>query len=358
MSSALPIGPEDERLLRAAMERQSARINEEKNETDPVLAEVRNNIRFRLLGYALDDSVIPWQYDVKHVRNLERKLVVDPKELKREFAVMREKRPLIDTDEAMHAHTILHTKFAAEGGHISLNSKNIIYRARREGWVLLAGLQGQDGVFHTLGYNYGLDTMPDDEEELRNLAKNTLSGDDKLKKDVVPEKTAVNWRTGITGRIESGVLEKIGIDAGPDGVSARRIGIASALKYILTSIAQKNRKEKITFNIGTLNDITPGSEEMIRNTPSFHHNTRIFREDMGYRQYTSDIVIKGALGERERVAMVRWRARWDKVSEAFKALQSDDGVLHAKGWDIDALEERAAHFHSLIQTEKNEGSHL
>lgn len=353
-----PLDPDAQRILEETL---AARLGpEEVEQEDPVIAEVRENLKFRLMGYALDDTPIDWRQDVREVTNIEKELVLDPQELKAEFRLMREVRPSLKSDADMHAFTLVHTRFGKYGAHVSRNTEDILYRVRREGWVIFAGLANEEGDFHTLGYNYGLHSMPEDDEELRVLSRSTLRVDDNIKQQLRPDNTAINWRSGIAESVGAAVLQDAGIPVPSDmpAVSIRRLGIASALKYILTSMAQKRKTEKILFNIGTLFDSTPGSEEFIRNSPSFFHNTRIFREDLGYRSYNSDIVIRGSLGEREKVAIVRWRPHWDKVSGAMGALQSEEGVIKSRNLDIGMLEERAKHFHGLLEKEAQSGSRL
>ncbi len=348
------LDPEIARQIAEEVERQTA-VASEQDEEDILLSSIKNKIKFRLMGYALDGTPIDWRQDVREVTDLEKELVLDPLELKEEFRLMREARQTLKSDPDMHAFTLVHTKFGKYGAHVSRNSEDILFRVRREGWIILAGLENSEGDFHTLGYNYGLHGMPEDDEELRVLSKSTLRVDDDLKQQFNSSNTAINWRSGIAQSVNASVLTDAGIDVPSDmpAVSMRRLGIASALKYILTSMAQKRGTEKILFNIGTLFDTTPGSEEFIRNSPSFFHNTRIFREDFGYRSYNSDIVIKGSLGEREKVAIIRWRPHWDKVFGALNSLKSDEGVIKSRGLDIDALEERAAHFYALLEKEEH-----
>lgn len=344
-----------EQQLAAEVRRQRAEASEDGKE-EPVFSDIRKNIRFRLMGYGLNDEPIPWATDVRHLTTLEKKLVIDPVLLKEEFRKMRALRPTIGSDDAMHEYTLSHTQFGKWGAHSSRNKKDTLYRARREGWVLYAGFETKDKGFHAIGFNYGLNAMPEDDEELRNLSLSTIPQN--VRERINPAKTSVNWRTGIAETVDPFVLRDAGV-AVPEGVhesiSTRRLGIASALKYILTSMAQKREKERVAFNIGTLYDAADGSEEHIRNAPSFHHNTRIFREDLGYRMYNSDIVIKGRLGFREKVGYMMWRARHDKVSEAMSALVSENGVLRSRNWDIENLERTATHFHELLDAEKKKG---
>lgn len=344
------VDPETARMIAAEVDRQTAEFEEKE---DPVLAGIRKNIKFRLMGYTVGGDPIDKKEDLAGVLELERELVIDPRRLKEEFKLMRQARRENKSDDEMQAFALVHTQFGKYGAHVSRNIEDVLMRVRREGWIVYAGLEAQNGDFHTLGYNYGLNSMPEDDEEFRVLSQSTLNVDANLRQQFGPHNTSINWRTGIAQSIGASVLRNAGIEVPveTEAVSIRRLGIASALKYIMTSMAQKRGAEKVMFNIGTLYDATPGSEEIIRNSPSYFHNRRIFREDLGLRSYNSHIVIKGPMGERERVAIVRWRPHWDKVNTAMEAAASDEGVIKSRNLDINELENSAALFYELLRKE-------
>jgi len=346
--------PEDDALVSQVLE--GFGLGEVQADADPVATAIRKNIRFRLLGYSLDDTPVPWQEDVSQVMGLESDLVLDPLRLKKEFENIRMKRAEGLDEESLLAYIASHTKFGRLGAHVYANTADILFAVRRQGWVILAGLERKNGAFHPLGFNYGLHSMPEDDDEFRLLAKSTLGVDDSMKKDIAPHETAVNWRTGIAQFAPRDAVAELGVDVSgePDEISIRRIGIASALKYIFTSLEDKMEKKEVMFNIGTIYDSFPGSRERIRNVPSYHHNIRYFEEDFGYRTLcNTQIKVKGPLGEREQVAFVRWRARGDKIQDTKRRLLGEESKLAE--WDVQALEARSVRFYEQIQSEKKVG---
>jgi hypothetical protein len=310
-------------------------------------------IRFRLMGYDLQGNVVPWEKDVEEVRNVERTLVIDPHELKNEFERIRSVS--LSEREALEQGS----KFEKRGGHTYLMPADILYRVRREGWIILAGIELPNDQFHTIGYNYGLNSMPDIDDEFMMLDRDTLSVPDDTKREWDLDKIAINWRTGIMDEIDADVARSAGLSV-PDEqktVSMRRLGIASALKYIITFHAKELGREQIMFNIGTLYDIK--SKAKLRNGPSFHHNTRIFSEEFSYRNRPNYIVIKGDRGEREPVAKVRWYARGDNLDNALGNLTSSKSKLMLSGWDLERLrKDWALNIVNPLDSEKAEGEHV
>jgi hypothetical protein len=301
----------------------------EKLQEPSYVSDIRDRIRFRLMGYDIDGTPVSWAKDVQQVLRVEQKLVIDPSELRDTFARIRSAGTEQEKDKLRKE-----SSFEKYGRHVELNIDQTLYRVRREGWVILAGIVGDNDEFKTIGYNYGLDSMPSIDNEFMFLDLDTLSIPENEKRQIDLSRISINWRTGIAEQIDVASLRKLGVQVpdGVDNVSLRRIGIASALKYIITNLAESRKKEQIMFNIATLFDFY--SKEKLRNGPSFHHNRRIFEEDFTYRKRPSQIVIKGSRGEREFIAQAQWRARGDLVRNALHNLERDDSKLKTDKWAL------------------------
>jgi hypothetical protein len=334
---------------------------QKQSNVDKFSANIRDRIEFRLLGYSNAGKVINWREDVANVTRLEKTLVVDPLRLKQEFEMIRRKREEGMTDEELEQFIRANSKFSMVGGHIFPNARDTLMRVRREGWIIMAGFTHQGErrqQFTPVGYNYGLQNMPEDDEEFRLLTKDTLMVNDSMKREMNAKKIAINWRTGITEKIDANVLHRSGIDvSSPEGqIDVRRMGIASALKYVMTRLAQMHESDEIYFNIGTIRD--PKSKERQRNYPSFEHNKHYFGAEHGFRSSDSEITIKGLLGERDKVGKVRWYTRGDKVEQAMRRLTAEDNVLVSRGWNIARLEQITERIFEQIKAERGEGKHL
>ncbi len=305
-------------------------ISDTKKSIDPISSNIINRIDFRLMGYADNDDVLSresLQRDASRVMRIEKKLVINPLELKEEFRKIRE----ATGDEKVYLRE--HSSFESTGKHTYPVPEEILYRVRREGWVLLAGIVGDDGKFHEVGYNFGLDTMPQTDDDFMMLSRHTLylhpeSGESEFD----PKKVLVNWRTGIAEDIDAETLRQSGIPIPEEiqRVNLRRLGIASAIKEIVALYALELKKDQIHFNIADLYDVH--SAEKLRNGPSFKHNTRIFESDYAYRTWSQHLSIKKPFGYFEKVAKIRWRARGDTPQNALANLEKPDSKLRVAGW--------------------------
>ncbi len=330
-----------------------------KKSLQPYEQQIIAEMQFRLMGYTTEGSQISWKKDVNNVTAVEKQLVINPEELKADFAHMRELKQQGSNDPQIEEWVRAHTRYGRSGYHAYRNSKDVLYRVRREGIILIAGLQRKTGKFHPVGYNYTLENMPQSDGEFRLLSRETLTAPQFALNGLEPDQTAVNWRTGIAEHIDASVLRGLGfsIPAGIEKVSMRRLGIASATKRILVHILQMRKKRHIVFNIGNIYDAQ--SDAMIRNTPSFHHNTRIFGDEgLGYRSELSHIVIKGntdeTLGMRDNVGTIRWYARKDEISDAADHLSKPDAVLAMRGWDEPRLLNTAERIAHLLTKERGQ----
>lgn len=348
MEKGKPLSPQFEAVFDAAYERE-----QQKKSIDEISRQIHERIRFKLMGYDTNGDSAEWSIDAGRIQDIEKKLVVNPQELKREFQLLRQHwNELKDDEGKLNTFLIDNTKFGKSGGHSRSNSKKTLYRVRREGWAIMAGISLPDDDFYPLAYNYGFDTMPENDEMLHVLSRSTLNRPDEV---ADRSKVAFNWRSGVAESVDSSILRKAGIHVpeGKDAVSLRRIGIASAVKFIMVRLNQMHAKEQIWFNIGTIYDVD-GSPAKIRNVPSFEHNRRIFAEDHGYRMHDTDIAITGSRGEYEIVGTMHWRARSDKVLPAIQKLRSENGVLAARGWNTEDLERVAVIIHDQIEKEKHQ----
>lgn len=340
----------------ARMRREASQLKEK---MDPLMSKFRDLIQFRLVGYNAQGERIPWGEDIRHIRNVEKKLVLDPLEVEQEFKAIRTMRSEVgsgkEADRQIDAFIAARTKFGRYGAHSYLNSIKKLYTVRRIGWAILAGITKKDGSFYPLGYNYGLNHMPENDDRFPTLCKDTLMAPDEVKSKMNPAETSVNYRTGISQDIEAHILRELGLNIpeGMDTVSIRREGVGSVMKYLIASIADIRKKKHIVFNIGTMYD--PHSEERIRNTPSYQHNTRYFEEDLGYRQPPdTGIWVEGAKGYQRLVGKMRWRARGDQVHDALHKLESETSVLTQRNWSILKLKQIAIDIVEQLNKEEKE----
>ena len=175
------------------------------------------------------------------------------------------------------------------------------------------------------------------------------------KEDMNTERISFNWRTGVAKTINASILDSTGVKVpmGLREVSLRRIGLASALKYIITRLAELHNKESMYFNIGDLHDVQPGSKERIRNAPSYFHNIRYFKEAMGYRSVNSEVVENGEeIGTHNKAAKVSWKVHRDRVSRAVENLRSQSSILVKRGHDMQKLEQAAVRIAEQLHTEQ------
>lgn len=367
MSDVLSPSPEALAMMRQVQEKKYLVTLE------PWQEEIIAKMEFVLSGYNVDGTETKRSDGIAQIQNIEKTLVIDPVAIQRDL----KKIAKADPENRENLSTSLES-FSQEGRHSHVNTARTLFRNRYLGWQILAGLRDDEGNFFPVATNYGLDTMPtgtvDGDHEFDSLDYGTLFlGRQGLCLDSVePSKTAINWRTSVLASIPAEKLRHTITSLPKDmtDILMRRLGVASALKYIMTLLVDRMERESISYNIGTIYQLSSKDGKTdksirLRNAASYEHTRHLFAGEAigeGYRDFVSPVLIPGkkdtSTGHRNFVAKILWFARQSRTKDVLHNLHSPKSPLKSRQWPMAKLEETAEIMSHQIKQETERGDHV
>ncbi len=333
--------------------------------------EMIDKMEFVLVGYDPEGQKVDRAHGIKQIIEIEKELVIDPHEIQKDLAVIAAAEP-----QEREKMSMTSPSFSTEGRHSHVNTLATLYRIRYEGWQIIAGLQSDDGDVIPIGANYGLSKMPEGysegDHEFASVDYGTLAlGTQARRLDaVVPHNTAVNWRTSVLPSIPAEHLRQTitSLPADITNIPTRRLGIASALKFVMTHVVDHWKRGVLSYNIGTIYQPAENSKTeksiRLRNFASYEHNKNLLAGEQigeGYREYATPVQIQEnddlTSGHRHFVGKILWFARQTPVQEVQNNLTSPKSPLINRAWPLEKLIRAAERMKHQLTAEIVRGDH-
>lgn len=338
---------------------------------EPWQREVIDKMVFLLVGYNQEGKEIDRKIGVKQIQAMERRLVIDPQEIQRDLALIANAD--VRDREKMSMQM---PSFSTEGNHALVNSVATLFRTRYEGWEIIAGLPNDRGSITPVGSNYGLSKMPngysEGDHEFASLDFGTLALGTQARRlnAVEPHNTAINWRTSVLPSVSANGLRRTisSLPSDMTEIPMRRLGVASALKFIMSHVIELWDRDFISYNIGTI--YPPAQDDKtektirLRNYASFEHNKNLLAGDPigeGYREYATPVQIHVRddmpRGLRHFVGKILWFARQALIVDVQDNVEAPNSPLVTRGWQTTTLYRFVERITQQLRKEIENGDH-
>lgn len=316
------------------------------------------HIHIRLAGYDIHGNPADLEKDLNDVLEIERRMLIDPERTRADLKNIRDTAVDQKTRHAMSMQSSF-----AEGRHITLNTINTLKRIRWEGWILLMGIIDQNNSWHSLGYNYGLDSMPNIYEAgdptFPTLDRNTLGND----KFFNPDNTMVNYRTSVLPIVPRNLIAHLSANIPEElqDVPVQRAGLGTAAKYHFVHRALRMGKEAITFNTAKVYDWLSVMQKTwdvyLLNVATHGHNTKFFKQGLGYRKIMTAIFRQLSNGKPDHIASAAWYAWVDEPEDVKNNMLLPTGPLLTRHWSQENLDQSAEIAFDILKKERERGDH-
>ncbi len=295
-------------------------------------------LSIRLAGRSENGEERDLSDDIGNVIELERPLVIDPAAVKKELAALPTALHQVDGDSFKLPPADF--PFMLKGGHVFLSTREQLQLVHDRGFIWLAEIAGIP-----IGYSHGLSEVPYGGGDVLDQDFPNLDAGDVLPPDFRAfltenrQKMAVVWRTGIRESLPPGMLQKIEIDLPEQekSLGLRRLGIATALKYVIANQMRAREKIGLTLNIGSISTGNFTDMDVMMTNLASTSNNRNFLLEAGSRN-TYHTPIDLPIGEGvEHVANMYWRVFTGNLTRVSMFNRMEE-VLMRIGWTEEDLE--------------------